>query len=128
VQVHIVHINAIPGDIAIELGVEVKDGLFEEAQTFNPHFGRRKRVHPCNQAYTGRSAVGFEAQLSDFVGACEDGLENDLAGDCRVCVERFDNLLGILIDLFEGLGAVEVLTAGGKPYFKLFEVIHKSSP
>jgi hypothetical protein len=29
--------------------------------------------------------------------------------------------------LFQGFGAVEVLTAGDKPNFKLFQIKHKSS-
>ncbi len=50
VEVHEVHVDVVPWDIAVELGVEVGERLAEDLQAFDPHFRRRERVHPRDDA------------------------------------------------------------------------------
>ncbi|MNV95127.1 hypothetical protein D3C71_1899870 [compost metagenome] len=39
VQVHKVHIHAVPGNLGIKLGMELEQRLIEDRQAGNPHFG-----------------------------------------------------------------------------------------
>ena len=46
VQVHEIHVDLVPRQIAIELGVQVQKRLLQLGQSANPHLGGGKRVHP----------------------------------------------------------------------------------
>ena len=46
VQVHEVHVDLGPRELAVELRVEVEERLLEAAETGDPHLRGRKRVHP----------------------------------------------------------------------------------
>jgi len=72
IQVHKIHIDGIPGDIAVELCVQVQKGLLIFQKTTNPHLGGRKRVHPSDDPRTFRIGVGFSEQRNDIFGGCRD--------------------------------------------------------
>ena len=46
VFIHEVHVNGVVGDLAVELGVQVQQGLAVLLKSQNPGFGRGKGVHP----------------------------------------------------------------------------------
>jgi len=66
VKVHEVHIDVLPRDVAIELGVQVYQRLLQHFQTADPHFGRGEGVHPGDNANAVRGGVGLLAGLVDL--------------------------------------------------------------
>ena len=50
VQVHEIHVDLGPRNLPVVLSVKMGKGFFEQAQTGDPHLGRREGVHPGNQA------------------------------------------------------------------------------
>ena len=52
VQVHEIHIDRAPGDIAVELGMQVGEGFLEDLQAADPHLGGGEGVHPGDDADT----------------------------------------------------------------------------
>ena len=74
-------------------------------------------MHPEDEAGAVGGAVGLEAEGADFLGAGEDGLEDDGVGEFPGGVQFLDDALGVGGDLLEGLGAVEMLAAGDVPDF-----------
>ena len=58
VEVHKVHVNGVPWNLCIILGVEVEEGLLQSLKTFDPHLGRREGVHPGDDTHTLLIVVG----------------------------------------------------------------------
>jgi hypothetical protein len=54
IEVHEVHVDLRPGEIAVELGVEMEEGLLQRSEPGDPHPGRRERVHPGDDADAAR--------------------------------------------------------------------------
>ncbi len=54
VEVHEVHVDRRPRDVAMVLGMEVEERLVQALQPGDPHLGRGERVHPHDQPDTGR--------------------------------------------------------------------------
>ena len=75
VQVHEVHVDRVPRQVAIELGVEMHERLLKRVEPAHPHFRRRKRMHPNDQAGAARIGIRVEAKLRDLVGRGQQGLE-----------------------------------------------------
>ena len=126
VQVHEVHVDGAPRQVAVELRVEVQEGFPELREAADPHFGGREGVHPKDQARALRRVVGVHAELPDFVGRFEHGLEDQRERQTPGGVERFHDFLGVFGDLPEDLRAVKVLAAGDEPNFSGME-FHKES-
>ena len=106
IEVHEVHVDFGPRQIAAKLGVQMQERLAQLRQAADPHLGRRKRVHPQDQPGTVGAAVGLDAQLADLVGRLEHRLKNDLDRQGASAVERLHDVLGIGRDLVEGRFAV----------------------
>ena len=58
IQVHEVHVDGVPCDLAVVLSVEMEYGLAEEFQAVDPHLGRRERMAPGNQPNAVGARVG----------------------------------------------------------------------
>ncbi len=127
IQVHKIHIDGIPGDIAVELCVQVQKGLLIFQKTTNPHLGGRKRVHPSDDPRTFRIGIGFSEQRNDIFGGCRDtGLNH--GGRYRIgLVEKIRHDLGMRGDLLERLRAVEQLAAYDEPKFVRCVCFHVNS-
>ena len=124
VQVHEVHVNAVPGDVAVELGVQVQQRLAQFGQPGDPHLGRGERVHPGDQPGAGVVGIGFAAQVADRVRVGQDRLEDDCDGDCGIAVQPCGDLLGVLRHLLQRFRAIQVLAAGDKPESVVFQFGH----
>jgi hypothetical protein len=48
VEVHEIHVNLRPGQVAVILCMQVDERFAQSAQTGNPHFCRGKGMHPGN--------------------------------------------------------------------------------
>jgi len=121
IEVHEVHIDTRPGQVAIELGMQMQEGFLEILQAGNPHLGRREGVHPGDQTNAVWRGVGFDAQVIDFLRAGQDGFENHLAGNRGGITEGGGDFFGIFGNLLEGFGTIKVLASGDEPDFKLLE-------
>ncbi len=52
IQVHEIHINCLPRNVAVELGMELEKGFGELRQPGDPHLGGAECVHPRDDAGT----------------------------------------------------------------------------
>ena len=122
VQVHEVHVDGGPRNVAVALGVQVEHGLVEDLQTVDPHLGGGERVHPADDADALRVGVGLLHGGDDFLVQLDRGDPFDVHGDRLGGVQGLHDFLGVVGDLLQGLGAVEVLAAGNEPDTVLFEI------
>ena len=124
VQVHEVHVDRVPRQVAIELGVEMDERLLERVQPAHPHFRRRERVHPKDQAGAVRIGIRVEAKLRDFVRRRQQGLEFGLEREFGRARERARDLSPMGRDLLERTRTVEMLRAANEPDFGGGEIDH----
>ena len=78
VEVHEIHVDLAPRQVAVELGVEMDERLAERGETADPHLRGREGVHPQDETGAIRVVVGVEAERPDLVRGGEQGLEDDL--------------------------------------------------
>ena len=121
-QVHEVHVDRAPRQVAVELRVEVQEGLLERREAADPHLGRREGVHPEDEPDAACGGVGLGEEGGDLVRRLDDGLEDDAAGDAGRLVERGRDRLRVVRDLLQRLRPVQVLAAGDEPDFGLLQV------
>ena len=67
IQVHKVHIDAVPRQRRVVLRVELQQRLIEDSQAVNPHFGRRKGVQPHHHAGTFIIIVSVAADMGNLI-------------------------------------------------------------
>ena len=115
VLVHEVHVDRVVGDLAVVLRRELAQGLLQGLEAMDVVLGGREGVGPGDDAGAVVVCVGGLEGLLDHVAREEVGLEDDLEGDLRACVQRPDDLGGVLGDVLEHLVAVQVLRAGAEP-------------
>src|SRR5690625_4027967 len=77
VQVHVIHVDFGPGQLGVELGVQMHVRLIERLQAGNPHFGRGERVHPKNQTDTVAVIIGALTDGQNFLGGFNRRLGDD---------------------------------------------------
>ena len=124
VEVHEVHVDRVPREVTIELGVKMDERLLKRVQPAHPHFRWRKRVHPKDEACAVRIGVRFEAKLGDFVRSCQQRLEFGLERELGRGAERARDLLRVRRDLPERSRAVEMLRAANEPDLRGREINH----
>jgi hypothetical protein len=117
VQVHEIHVDRRPRQIAVKLRVQVHEGFPQRRQSADPHFRRGKRVHPQHEAGARRVVIRVEAEGADFVGRLEHRLEDQLQRDALRAAEAGHDGLGIARHLRERFRTVKVLAAGHEPDF-----------
>ena len=120
VKVHEIHIDLVPGDVPVELGMQVKEGFVENAESADPHFCGGESMHPGNDAYAVRGIVGFDAGLVDLFGGFDGRAVNDPYGDVGVVVEGLGDGLRMSGHLSKCFFSVEVLAAGDEPDLECF--------
>ena len=122
VQVHEVHVDRRPRQVAIELRVQVQKRLLQGGQPGDPHLGGREGVHPEHQARAVGGGVGLAADVEDGLRRGDHRLADDAHRQPPGGVEPGDDLPAVFGDLAEGRFAVKVLAAGDEPNFQLFEI------
>lgn len=75
IEVHEIHVDGSPRQVAVELGVKMEEGLFQQRQPAYPHLRGRKRVHPHHESRAVGCRIGVDADLRDFVRRRKQGLE-----------------------------------------------------
>ena len=118
VQVHEIHVDRRPGQITIELRVQVGQRLGQGRQSGDPHLGRREGVHPGDHADAMGRSVGIAADVKDRFRRRDDRLEDDAQGQPRGGAEPLDQTAAVFGHLAKSRLAVKVLTAGDEPDFQ----------
>ena len=126
VQVHEVHIDRIPRQIAIELSMEMDERLLQRVQAAHPHFRRREGMHPKDEAGAVGIGIRLEAKLGDFIRGREKRLEASLQREFRRVRERARDLSPVRRDLLKRPGSVKMLRAANEPDFRIGEIDHGS--
>ena len=127
VEVHEVHVDGRPRDVAVELRVQMTERLGEPGQAPDPHLGRAEGVHPRDETDAIGLSVRVAQRRGDLVGGRDHRLEHELDRQPGPGVEPGDDLPGVGRDLLQRLGAVKVLAAGDEPDFKVGKVDHGRS-
>src|ERR1035437_116891 len=77
IEVHEIHVDLRPREIAVELSVEMQERLGQCLKTRKPPPGRRKGVHPGDDANPLVRRASFDAGREDRLGVLDDRLPND---------------------------------------------------
>ena len=93
VQVHEVHIDCIPWNICVVLGVEVKQWLLKSLKTLYPHLGGAEGVHPGDDTYALLVIVGGLHYSLNLLTAVGSTFINYLNGDVAALVQAVNHLL-----------------------------------
>ena len=117
VEVHEVHVDRRPGQVAIELRVQVQERLFQRIEAADPHFGRREGVHPEDQAGAILVRIRLHAELRDFVGRGQERLEHDFERQFRRVRQAARHSVSVGRHLLQRSRPVEMLRAANKPDF-----------
>ena len=120
-QVHELHVDLGPREIAVELRVEVEERLLQGGQPGDPHLRRRERVHPGDHPDAAVGGIGVPAELQDRVRTDGRRLLHDPDGDRAEPVERQRELRGVVGDLAEVVLSVQRLAAGDEPHLARVE-------
>ncbi len=124
VEVHEVHVDRVPREITIELGVKMDERLLKRVQPAHPHLRWRERVHPKDEASAVRIGIRVKAKLGDFVGRRQQGFEFGLERQLGRVRKRHRDLLRVRRDLLERPRAVEMLRAANEPDFRGRKIDH----
>ena len=87
VEVHEVHVDGAPGQVLIELRVQMDEGLGQQREARDPHLCRREGVHPEDQADAFLGVIGLTAQGANGVGAGHHGLEDNVYRNGMVFIQ-----------------------------------------
>ena len=115
VQVHEVHVDAVPRNFDIGLGRQVQQGLAQDLEASDPHLRGAKGVHPGDDAEDTVVRAGLKHRSLDGVGILQDGLPYDRHRQQVRFVEQAHNLARLLGDLRQRFLAVQILAAGDEP-------------
>ncbi len=122
VQIHEVHVNRGPGNLAVELRVEVYQRLMERLEPGDPHLGGRERVHPGRQANAVRLAVGSLAHVKDRLGRGKHGFTDNADRQLFRISQTLSNDSCVIVNFDQRFFAVKILTACDEPHFELIEL------
>ncbi len=126
VQVHEIHVNRRPRDVAIVLRVQMRDRFAELLEAVDPHLRRREGVAPGDEADASGGVVRGLAKFRHGVRRNHHRLENDFDRNRGRGVERLGDFLRMFGDGLERFRPVKMLAAGDEPDFVLLEVdVHK---
>ena len=128
VQIHEIHVDLRPRELAVELCVEVQERLLQGGEPGDPHPCRRERVHPDDEAGTRIRAVRLEAERADRLGGRHDRLVDDTNRHRRRGIERRRNLRRMHVDPGDRLLPVEVLAARDEPELEAVERLPGQAP
>src|SRR5690554_4181358 len=76
VKVHEVHVDGAPRYFRIELGMQVANGLAQNAKAVDPHLSRGKGMHPNDQPDTIFVRIGLYAYVGNLVRGLDQFLVN----------------------------------------------------
>ena len=124
-QVHERHVELRPGELSVELSVQMQDGLAEQGQSGDPRLRRRKGVHPKKKGPTHVSAAFASRHKSPdrFRRERDPGLDH-ADGKLRRGIEGSRYLAGVLRDVGDCRSAVQLLCTYQQPNLTVTERLH----
>ena len=124
-QVHERHVELRPGELSVELSVQMQDGLAEQGQSGDPRLRRRKGVHPKQKGPTHVSAAFASRHKSPdrFRRERDPGLDH-ADGKLRRGIEGSRYLAGVLRDVGDCRSAVQLLCTYQQPNLTVTERLH----
>ena len=125
IEVHEVHVDLAPREVAVVLGVQVEEGPLQGPESRDPHLRGRERVHPCDHADAAGARAGLDDHGVDRLGRGRDGLSDDSHGNLDGLVESGGDLRRVRLDGAELLGAVHVLAAADEPGLEVSERVRR---
>ena len=123
VEVHEVHVDAVVGELLVELRVQMEHWLFQGFQRSYPHLGRRECVHPHDNAYALLVGGGAHADVLGFVSGLYHRLEYDFCDVRELFIQKISHLSAVLSGLRKGFLTIQILASGNKVY-----LVHNNSP
>ena len=120
VEIHEVHVDLFVGDMAVVLRGKVAPGLLQKLQAVDPHFGRRKRVAPGDDAGAAVVRVGLLHDRRAFGLGLDRHLVDDRERDLRRLTQLLRHLLRARLYGFQHLRPIQELRADNKPEFIIF--------
>ncbi len=115
VEVHEVHVDLAPGDVPVELGVQMQQRLLQLPQPGDPHPGRREGVHPGDEAGAAPVEVGLQTKTRDGLRRRQHRLQHDVDRNGGGRAKPGRHRAGMGGHLPQNFFAVKVLTAGDEP-------------
>jgi len=117
VEVHEVHVDAVPRQLGVILSVEVEERLLESLQALDPHLGWREGVHPSDDTHALLVVVGCLHHCLYLGRRVGCALIYHLDRDVAAIVQASYHLLGVIIYLYHCVASVKKLSTSYKPYF-----------
>jgi hypothetical protein len=121
VEVHEVHVDVGPGQVAVVLRVQVHERLAQVREAADPHLCRGEGVHPRDHADAALARVSVTQDAGDRLRRRDDGLGHDTDRDLGSLVKAPRDVAGVLVHLLQHLGPVEVLAPGDEPGFQVLQ-------
>ena len=75
-EIHEIHVDLIPWQIPVELGVKMNNRLPKISESADPHLRWRKSMHPEHHSRTGRIVLSRPAESTDLFRRCHHRLQN----------------------------------------------------
>ena len=128
VQVHEVHVDLVPRQREVHLGVQVQQGLSQSIEPGDPRLCRREGVHPRDDTDALIRGARLDARPAYLCCSGEHRLPDQADTDLRAGVQQCDYLGGLLSHLAQRLVSVECLATGQEPAFAcLIGLVHVTS-
>ena len=115
VFIHEVHVDAVIGDLAVELGQQMHQGLAEFLQPRDPGLGGREGMHPGDHAGAVVIRVGLVERGADHAAGEQRGLERQGKGQKTRSVDALHHDAGMLRHMLQALRAVQILRTDAEP-------------
>ena len=124
VQVHEVHVHCVPGNLFVELCVEMQQRLFQFLQAMNPHFGRRESVHPSDDTDTFFIVVGSFESGGYFFGRVDSAFIYNFYRQTAGVIQTLYHFVAVCVYCDNCVTSVQKLCSCYEPYFILIKCIH----
>jgi hypothetical protein len=118
VQVHKIHVDLTPRQIAIKLRVQMQERLAKSLQPSDPHLRWRERMHPEDETRAICFAACLLTHLPDLLRPGDERFEDKGQRHALGAIQPVDDLLRVSGDLLQWPGPIKVLRAGYKPNFR----------
>ena len=124
VQIHVVKVDGIVGDILTILGSQVQQRLLQEHRAANPVLGRGEGMHPGDDACHFLVVVHVLHELGDALSRGHNPLADHLEGQLAAGVQLVHDIFRIPGHTLQRLLTIEELAASHKPKFIIRDFKH----
>ena len=119
VQVHKVHVHRFPGNLFVELSMQVQQGLPELLQAVNPHLGGRERVHPGDDTDALLVVIGGFEDCFYFFRRVGRTFIYDLYRKSAAVIQSGYHFITVCVYCDDRIASIQKLRSCYEPYFVL---------